>query len=87
MLTLLWLDLETTGLTDYKDHILEVAWQLTTPDLVELTPVREYVVTPRPRTLSLLDEPRNAVAKQMHIDTGLPGITLELRQIAGGANY
>jgi hypothetical protein len=24
---------------------------------------------------------------QMHIDNGLPGITLEVREIAGGANY
>lgn len=84
MLTLLWLDLETTGLTDYKDHILEVSWQLTTPDLIELTPVSEYVVTPRPHTMRILDDPRNAVAKQMHIDTGLyadlqkPDLTMRL---------
>lgn len=71
MTMLAWLDLETTGIDDTRDRILEIAWQVTTTALEPVTAVRTHVVQIPTEAWDLLDEERNAVAKQMHRDSGL----------------
>lgn len=69
MTTLLWLDLETTGLDPNDDHILEVAWQLTTTALDELSPLRTHVIQPNGMTFGKLE--LTPFVKNMHIASGL----------------
>ena len=66
--TLLWLDLETPGLEPYMG-IVEVAWQLTTLDLEELSPLRTEVLQPTTAQLRWIEE--NPVVLDMHTASGL----------------
>lgn len=69
MTTLLWLDLETTGLDPNNDHIVEIAWQLTTTALDELSPLRTHVIQPNGMTFGKLE--LAPFVKNMHIESGL----------------
>lgn len=66
--TLLWLDLETPGLEPYMG-IVEVAWQLTTVDLEEISPLRTAVIAPSAQQLRWIDE--TPVVREMHFESGL----------------
>lgn len=66
---LLALDLETTGLDPNDDHIVEIAWQLTTTSLVELSPLRTHVIQPNGMTFGKLETA--PFVKNMHVDSGL----------------
>jgi len=64
---LLWLDLETTGLDPERDHILEVAWQLTDIRLEEISPLESTVIVATPEMLSAC----SAFVRAMHERSGL----------------
>ena len=64
---LLWLDLETTGLDPERDHILEVAWQLTDIRLEALGPLESSVIVCAPGALELCSD----YVRAMHECSGL----------------
>lgn len=70
-MTLLWLDLETTGLTPTEDHILEVAWTITDSQLQghKDRPIYSHVVKVDERAFARLAE--NEFVSAMHKKTGL----------------
>jgi len=67
---LLWLDLETTGLSARYNKILEIAWTITHDDLTDhLVGIRSAIITPTLETLDQLDEFNQQF--DMHIISGL----------------
>lgn len=64
------LDIETTGLDPFHDHILEVAWSFLDEDLHPLAPVESRVVTIRPEVQAIL-RAADPVVLDMHTKTGL----------------
>ena len=66
-MSIVWLDLETTGLYANKDLILEVACVVTTDDLIELG--RFHAVTDIARGVPLCTLPRRV--QEMHLANGL----------------
>lgn len=70
MTSLLWLDLETTGLDPQNDHILEVAWAFTPLQVPRLIPaISSKVITPNAETAQLLKA--NLFIQNMHGESGL----------------
>lgn len=65
---MLWLDLETTGVDESKDSIIEVGAVLT--DL-ELTELDSYSMLVRPTDMALGRLYRNEIVRGMHTDNGL----------------
>lgn len=66
---LLWLDLETTGLSARDDYILEIAWSITDNGGSGDDRVESYVVQPTTIVWSLL--PQTPFVYEMHETSGL----------------
>jgi oligoribonuclease len=66
---ILWLDLETTGLDPKDDYILEVAWQITSNDLIAVDDLYTHVVDVPPVIWSII--PQVPEVYQMHETSGL----------------
>lgn len=81
---LLWIDLETTGLSANNDYILEVAWTITDNLCVGDDRVESHVVTPTPDAINALVI--TPIVYEMHEDSGLisdieNGVTVSIEEI------
>lgn len=70
-MTLLWLDLETTGLNPTKDHILEIAWTLTHSDLVPMFAYDPVYSAAVKTDIKVFDALADDYVREMHTKTGL----------------
>lgn len=66
---LLWIDLETTGLSPVDDHILEVAWTITDNSLVTIDDVYTHVCQISPAAWVQLTQTPEVL--EMHRNSGL----------------
>lgn len=66
---LLWIDLETTGLSPIDDHILEVAWTITDNSLVTIDDVYTHVCQISPSAWVQLTQTPEVL--EMHRNSGL----------------
>jgi oligoribonuclease len=66
---LLWIDLETTGLSPQDDYILEVAWTITDNSLVTIDDVYTHVTELTPKAWVQLTQTPEVL--EMHRNTGL----------------
>jgi oligoribonuclease len=66
---LLWIDLETTGLSPQDDHILEVAWTITDNSLITIDDVYTHVTQLSPQAWVQLTQTPEVL--EMHRNSGL----------------
>jgi oligoribonuclease (3'-5' exoribonuclease) len=66
---LLWIDLETTGLSSVDDYVLEVAWTITDNSLVTVDDVYTHVCDISPKAWVQLTQTPEVL--EMHRNTGL----------------
>ena len=66
---LLWIDLETTGITPQDDYILEVAWRITNDSLIPWSVTKSHVIRPSKDAWVQLKE--TPFVMDMHLESGL----------------